>query len=135
MKYLMVLVMALSFGVTSASLTGAAAPVQTQNHAQSQNDEKIYKGSEVTVRAKILRRVNPSYTEEARRHRISGRVLVEVVLRASGVVTDIVVIKGLPYGLSDSAVRAAQATEFEPALKDGEKVSQRVKLEYAFNTY
>jgi len=58
-----------------------------------------------------------------------------MILRASGEVTDIVIIKGLPHGLNDSAVRAAQAIEFEPALKDDQKVSQYIRMEYGFNIY
>jgi len=58
-----------------------------------------------------------------------------MVLRASGEVTDIVVIKGLPHGLNDSAVRAAQETKFEPAIKDDRKVSQYLRMEYGFRTY
>lgn len=87
------------------------------------------------MKARITRKVEPRYTEEARRHGTSGTVIVRMVLRASGEVTDIVVLKGLPDGLNDSAVRAAQDTRFEPAIKDDRKVSQYVRVEYGFRIY
>lgn len=116
--------------VTSFCLAGLANSV-----GSTQTQEPIYKPNQVSVRAKITRKVEPRYTEEARRNRTSGTVIVEMVLRASGEVTDIVVIRGLPHGLNDSAVRAAQETKFEPALKDDRKVSQYLRVEYGFRTY
>jgi TonB family protein len=122
MKYLMTIAIALSFCLSGLALAGQA-------------QEKIYKPSEVTVKAKILRKPEPVYTESARRNNVSGRIVVEMVLRTSGEVTDIVIIKGLPHGLNDSAVRAAKATEFEPAIKDDQKVSQYLRMEYEFRIY
>ena len=116
--------------VLSFCLAGLANPL-----GSTRTQEPIYKPNQVSVKAKITRKVEPRYTEEARRNRTSGTVIVEMVLRASGEVTDIVVIKGLPHGLNDSAVRAAQETEFEPALKDDRKVSQYLRVEYGFHTY
>lgn len=111
----------------------AANWLTVQDPAQVQ--EKIYQPAEVTVKAKITRRPQPRYTEEARRNRTSGTVIVKMVLRASGEITDIVVLKGLPDGLNDSAVRAALETKFEPAIKDDRKVSQYVRIEYGFRLH
>ncbi|MEA2206027.1 MAG: hypothetical protein QOE77_2803 [Blastocatellia bacterium] len=128
MKYLLSLALALSFCLAVVSV-----PALAKDEGQTQ--EKIYQPNEVTVKAKVIRKVQPQYTEQARRNGTSGRIIVGMVLRASGQVTDIVVIKGLPDGLNDSAVRAAQATEFEPALKDDQKVSQYIRMEYGFRIY
>jgi len=128
MKYLMSIALALSFCLAVVSMPAVAKD-------EGQTQEKIYQPNEVTVKAKIIRKVNPEYTEDARRHKTSGTIVVGMVLRASGEVTDIVIIKGLPHGLNDSAVRAAQAIEFEPAIKDDQKVSQYIRMEYGFNIY
>jgi protein TonB len=128
MKYLMSIALALSFCLAIVSLPAVAKD-------GGQTPEKIYQPNEVTVKAKIIRKVNPEYTEDARRHKTSGTIAVSMVLRASGQVTDIVIIKGLPHGLNDSAVRAAKAIEFEPAIKDDQKVSQYQRMEYGFSIY
>ncbi|MDX6613705.1 MAG: hypothetical protein QOD75_2891 [Blastocatellia bacterium] len=131
MKYLSSIAFALLLSV--AALSAFQSSALAQSKAQSQ--ERIYKRDEVTVTAKITKKALPSYTEEARRNRTSGTVILEMVLRASGEVTDIIVIQGLPHGLNDMAVRAAKGTKFEPATKDDQKVSQYARIEYGFYLY
>jgi TonB family protein len=50
-------------------------------------------------------------------------------------VTDISVVKGLPDGLTEKAIAAARQVRFNPAEKDGHKVSQYVVFEYYFMDY
>ena len=96
---------------------------------------KGYKPNEVTVKAKIRRNPLPRYTEEARQHQISGIVVLEMVLRATGEVTDITVIEGLPYGLNENSINTAKEIKFDPALKDDQKVSQYLRVVYEFHLY
>jgi TonB family protein len=70
--------------------------------------------------AEILSKPVPAYTDEARSKRIEGEVLLEVVLEASGRLRVLKVVRGLGYGLDDSAVRAAEQIRFKPALRDGQ---------------
>jgi hypothetical protein len=44
-------------------------------------------------------------------------------------------MRGLPYGLTEKAIAAARQIRFDPATKDGHKVSMWMKLEYNFNLY
>jgi TonB family protein len=66
---------------------------------------------------------------------VSGTIVLRVVFRADGHVTDIRVVSGLPYGLTDKAIQAAKTVRFTPAMKDGRAVSQYAQLEYNFNLY
>ncbi|MFL6256667.1 MAG: hypothetical protein ACJ74T_16800 [Pyrinomonadaceae bacterium] len=67
-------------------------------------------------------------------------VIVRAILRANRKVTDIEVdkesLKGLPEAeakdLTERCRRAASEIKFEPAVKDGHPISQRVRLEYNF---
>jgi TonB family protein len=108
---------------------------------EQKDDEKpdadgVYSGRQVTRRAVINRKPLPGYPREARRHQVTGAVVLRVVLRADGRVDDkIEVLKSLPYGVTEEAIRVARQIEFEPAEKDGRKVSQRVTVEYNFNIY
>lgn len=63
---------------------------------------------------------------------ISGTVILRAVLSASGEVTKIRLVKGLPGGLSDDAIEAARIIRFIPARKDGRFVSQFIQIEYNF---
>jgi TonB family protein len=70
----------------------------------------------------ILSKPNPAYTDEARKLRLEGDVLVEVVFLASGSVRVGRVTNGLGHGLDEAAVRAAEQIRFKPALQDGKPV-------------
>ena len=96
---------------------------------------KNFKPQEVSVRAVIISKPEPGFTEEARKENITGTVRLRAVLTASGDVTNISVVKGLSGGLTEKAINAAKQIKFRPAQKDGHTVSQYVTLEYSFNIY
>jgi len=70
----------------------------------------------------ILSVPRPAYTNEARAKKIEGDVLVQVVFAASGQVQVQRVVRGLGYGLDESAEQAARQIRFRPAEQDGRPV-------------
>ena len=78
-------------------------------------------GGEVSAPVK-LRAPQPQYTTIARQARIQGVVVVQVIVDKQGTVTKGVVLKGLPLGLSESALAAIRQWKFKPALLNGEPV-------------
>jgi TonB family protein len=82
--------------------------------------------------AEILSKPNPVYTQEARRLRIEGEVLLEAVLEASGNLRVVRVVRGLGHGLDDNAVKAAQQIRFKPATRDGQPADSTVVLHIIF---
>src|SRR5579883_2780857 len=84
------------------------------------------------VPAEILSKPTPAYTDEARRLRVEGEVLLEVVLEASGRVHVVRVVRGLGHGLDESAVRAAEQISFKPALRDGQPSDSTAVLHIIF---
>jgi len=92
-------------------------------------------GDEVTTKARVLMKPEPSYTEAARQAQVVGTVVLRVVLSADGTVRHILVLAGLPNGLTENAVRAARMIKFTPATIDGKPVSTFIQLEYSFNLY
>jgi protein TonB len=84
------------------------------------------------VKPEVLARVEPVYTEIARRARIQGVVIVETIIDPSGRVTDARVLKSLPMGLSESAVDAVRQWRFKPATLDGRAVSVYFTLTVKF---
>jgi protein TonB len=96
---------------------------------------RVFRADEVTQKAVITSKPDPGYTTEARKNQVTGSVRLRVVLNASGTVTNISVVKGLPDGLTERTIAAARQVKFRPAQKDGRAVSQWVVLEYNFNIY
>ena len=94
----------------------------------------VFTPKEVDTRAIILTRPAPEYTREARQKNVQGLVLLSVVLGADGAISRVGVVRPLPAGLTESAMRAACKIRFKPAIKDGKEVSVRVIVEYTFRT-
>lgn len=87
---------------------------------------------EVDVKAEILTRPEPGYTREARRAGIQGNVVLKVLLLPNGKIDRVRVVRRVPYGLTENAIRAACEIKFKPAVKAGKEVSQWVQIEYGF---
>src|SRR5881296_301927 len=93
---------------------GDAEPV-TSTQVHRQQAEVAAK----LVPAEIISKPRPTYTDEARRLRIEGEVLLEVVFRASGFVDAARVLQGLGHGLDETAIEAARQIQFRPARRNG----------------
>ncbi len=91
-----------------------------------------FTSKEVDVKAEITARPEPGYTREARRVGIQGNVVLKVLLLANGKLDRVRVVRRVPYGLTENAIRAACEIKFKPAIKAGKEVSQWVTVEYPF---
>jgi TonB family protein len=78
-------------------------------------------GGEVTRPEKLSGDL-PVYTERAREERLSGVVLVELVVDEQGAVAEARVLKGMPEGLDRSCLKALREWKFEPATRKGKPV-------------
>ena len=107
----------------------------SKTSAQGSTFGNIYKSSEVTTKAIITGRPEPEYTEEARKHQVTGTVVLRAVFASDGRVRGIRVMSGLPYGLTLKAIETAKKIRFIPAMLNGQPVSQAIQIEYYFNLY
>ena len=105
------------------------------NFHQPTGDGAIHLSREVTTKARVLRKPEPGYTETARRNQTTGTVVLRAIFAADGGVKHILVIKGLPDGLTEKSIKAALGIKFLPATMDGKPVSMFMQLEYSFNLY
>jgi TonB family protein len=72
-------------------------------------------------------------TQEALAHDVHGRVVLEAILCRTGRVTDLRVVEGLPYGITEKALEAVRRTRFTPAEMKWHTVSQKIRFEFGFN--
>jgi len=98
-------------------------------------EQLVFSGKEVTTKARVQSKPEPSYTERARSNGVIGTVVLRAVFASDGKVKYIIVVSGLPDGLTEKAVEAARRIKFLPATKDGRPVSMFFQLEYNFNLY
>jgi protein TonB len=78
----------------------------------------------------------PEYSEEARKTKYQGAVVVEGVINLDGRVTDIKVVKGVGMGLDENAVAAVKTWRCKPASgPSGKPVRTLVPIEVTFRLY
>ena len=77
----------------------------------------------------------PEFSDQARKKKIQGVVVLSLIVTVDGTVRDVKVVKGLGYGLDEKAVQAVSQWKFEPALKDGEPIEKEIKVETDFRLY
>ena len=77
-------------------------------------------------------RPEPEYSEEARKAKWQGAVLLQLVVDENGVPQDIKVIRSLGLGLDQKAIEAVQKWRFKPGQKDGKAVPVSANIEVNF---
>jgi len=112
---------------------GGYRPVVTNSDPTDYN--RIFSGRDVTQKARVLEKPEPTYTETARMFGVEGTVVLRAVFSKNGEVTNLHVVRKLPHGLTQQAITAARAIKFTPAMKDGQPVSMWMELQYNFNLY
>src|SRR6202789_2771370 len=81
---------------------------------------------------KVLYDPDPEYSEEARKAKYQGTVVLWLVVAPDGKPQDIKVQRSLGMGLDEKAIEAVRQWRFEPAKKDGQPVPVRINVEVNF---
>ncbi len=79
--------------------------------------------------------VNPEFTEQARRKKIRGDVLVSATIDEQGLPQYVTVVRGLGSGLDEKAVKAVRQYRFKPATRDGVPVPFFVQVNVNFQIF
>jgi periplasmic protein TonB len=80
----------------------------------------------------VLSKVEPEYSEEARKAKYSGMVQLEVIVDTEGRVRDVRVVKSLGMGLDEKAAEAVAKWKFRPGIKNGQAVNTRARVDVSF---
>jgi TonB family protein len=81
---------------------------------------------------KVLFKPRPRYTDDARRRKVQGDVVLEVEFQTSGHVRVIRVLQSLDTQLDEAAARAAEDIRFAPATSAGQPVDVRATVHGVF---
>jgi protein TonB len=80
----------------------------------------------------VLSKTEPEYSEEARKAKYQGTVVLTIVVDAQGMPRNIKVIRPLGLGLDEKAIEAVEKWRFRPAMKDGKPVNVQATVEVNF---
>jgi TonB family protein len=80
----------------------------------------------------LIYKVEPEYSEEARKAKWQGVVVLAVVVDEKGMPQNIRVIRSLGLGLDQKAIEAVEKWRFRPGMKDGRPVAVQATIEVNF---
>jgi len=78
---------------------------------------------------------DPEYSDEARKAKYQGNVVLSVIVDATGNVRDLRVARSLGMGLDEKAMEAVRKWRFAPGMKEGHPVAVQVNVEVNFRLY
>jgi len=81
----------------------------------------------------IIHKADPQYSEEARKARYQGTVVLEAIVLKDGTVQIVRVVKSLGFGLDEKAIEALRQWKFSPARQNGVPVPVALNIEVNFN--
>jgi TonB family protein len=80
----------------------------------------------------LIYSVEPEFSEEARKAKVGGNVLVNCWVDPNGLPSHVHVIRGVGHGLDEMAIRAVRQYRFKPAVENGKPVVVELNVEINF---
>jgi protein TonB len=132
--------------------TSPQAPPQTQTPPQSEHEmtAPYHVGGGVTP-PKILRHVEPQFSKEARKQKVSGVARVSLIVDANGNARNVHIVRSVvdsldskhrnpkhlaaAQTLDQAAVDAVEQYKFEPAMLHGKPLPVELNVEVNFQIY
>lgn len=83
----------------------------------------------------VIFQVEPEFSEEARKAKVAGNVLVNLWVDTNGNPSHVRVIRGVGMGLDEKAVEAVRQYKFRPAMENGRAVLVELNIEVNFQIF
>ncbi len=83
----------------------------------------------------LVYQVEPTFSEEARKAKVAGNVLVNIWVDEKGNPTHVRVLRGVGMGLDEKAVEAVKQYRFKPAMEGGKPVTVEMNVEVGFQIF
>ena len=118
-----------------ASMPDTATPIVT-----------YHPGTAGVTTPKLIHSVDPRYTDEARRKKITGVCVVSLIVNMNGEPEKVTVIRSVAaslkpklqaagQGLDDAAIEAVRQYRFQPSTLDGKPVPVEIHIEVSYHLY
>jgi protein TonB len=122
----------MGFGGIGSGIAAGDGPRGTNGYGGGSSDGSVYRWGELTVAPVLILKVEPDYSEEARRARFQGSVLMRLVIDQTGTPRNVRVVHPVGMGLDELAVNAVRRWRFRPGMKDGRAVAVIANAEVNF---
>jgi protein TonB len=83
----------------------------------------------------LLHQVEPEFSEEARKAKFMGNVLVSLVVDPQGMPRNVHVLQSVGMGLDEKAMDAVRQYRFKPAMEAGKPVAVQMNVEVEFQIF
>ncbi len=83
----------------------------------------------------VLFAPEPEFSEEARKEKVSGNVLVYLQVDRQGRPAHVRVLRGLGMGLDEKAIEAVRQYRFKPAMENGRPVAVEMEVDVNFQIF
>jgi len=126
-----------SFGLPSGGPGGpngiGAGPGPSIGPGSNQGGNMAGSVSRITRAPQVLYMEEPEYSEEARKARFQGTVILAIEVDTAGRATNIRVVRSLGMGLDERAVAAVRRWRFRPAVSGDRPVGAPATVEVSFH--
>lgn len=121
-------------GAGDGPLEGEGLSAQPGPGTGTGDGDGIYRVGGGVSQPQILVQTTPSYTDDAIKAKVQGVVMLQAIIRRNGRADSIKVIRGLGYGLEESAIKEIAANwRFKPGTRNGQPVDVLATIEVTFN--
>jgi protein TonB len=83
----------------------------------------------------LIYSVDPEFSEEARKAKAAGHVMVALWVDEKGLPTHVRVVRGLGMGLDEKAIEAVKQYRFRPSMENGKPVTVQMNVDVAFQIF
>jgi TonB family protein len=119
-------------GIGSGNGTATPSARDAAEEAQYGPLAKIGHGVTAPV---VTRQSEPEYSQEARKKKFNGTLLIGLVVDKQGRPQDVHIIRGVGMGLDENALKAVSHYRFRPAMENGQPVAVRINVEVNFQIF
>ncbi|MGD1095416.1 MAG: energy transducer TonB [Bryobacteraceae bacterium] len=92
----------------------------------------VYRIGNGVAPPRVLQKVEPKYTDEARAAGLRGTVAISCEIGTDGVARNFRILRVLGLGLDEKAIDAVSQWQFQPGTKDGQPVAVLATIEVNF---
>jgi TonB family protein len=123
----------LSIDVTRSPVSSAGVtPPSTEGASSAAGRGSAGNGAAGRTMPSPISMPTPPYPAEMRKRKVEGKVMLEVLIKDDGSVSNVRVLRGVSPELDESAVTTVKTWKFKPATENGLPVNMRTTVEINF---